>query len=167
MMNRSTYRPLNSSLMNVLVVVLLIVVFGSLQTSCTQRQEALRSSPFSSYFNNPYDYADAESYGTNVFNNLIRHMNAIKREKRTCGNIPMPKTVLAQKYFNPMYEFLNYKFWYPPRDHQYVVLWSQLESYRSSLFLSYMLQDENAKFPPGLALFLTFILCKIASRIVI
>ena len=142
-----------SRLLNALAVFFVILFFYSnqmKQVDCiAPGPDILRSSPFSSYFNNPYDYADAESYGTNVFNNLIRHMNMIKREKDTCGNIPMPKTVLSQKYFNPMYEFLNHKFWYPPRDHQYVVLWSQLESYRNSLFLSYMLQDENAKFPPG------------------
>jgi hypothetical protein len=111
--------------------------------------DTVRYSPFSSFFNNPYDYADAESYGTNLFTSLIKHMNAIKREAHVCKNIPLPKTVLTQKYFNPSYDFMQYKFWYPPRDHQYVILWAQYEAYRNSLFLSYMLQNDNAKFPPG------------------
>jgi hypothetical protein len=111
--------------------------------------DASRFSPFNSLFNNPYDYADAESYGTNLFIKLYEHMNAVKREQNNCVNIPVPKTVLYQKYFNPSYEFLQYKYWLPPRDHQQVVLWSQYESFRNSLFLSYMLQDNNAQFPPG------------------
>lgn len=112
-----------------------------------------RYSPYSSYFNNPYDYVDAEAYGTNLFSKLIAHMNSVKRDKDKCINIPLPKTILKQKYFNPKYEFENYKFWYPPKDSQYVLLWSQLESYRNSLFLSYMLQNENTQFPPGKFLF--------------
>ena len=111
--------------------------------------EPLRYSPFSSYFHNPYDYADAESYSASLFNNLYQHMNAIKREQNMCKTIPVPKTILKQKYFNPEYEFMNYKYWFPPKDHQYVILWAQNEAYRNSLFLSYMLQDDNAKFPPG------------------
>jgi len=111
--------------------------------------DSVRYSPYSTFFNNPYDYADAESYGTNLFTKLLSHMNAIKREKDMCSAIPVPKTVLNQKYFNPGFEFMQYKYWYPPKDHLYVYLWSQYESYRNSLFLSYMLQDDQAKFPPG------------------
>jgi hypothetical protein len=113
--------------------------------------DTVRYSPFSTYFNNPYDYADAESYSTSLFTSLYQHMNAIKREGvQNCRVIPVPKTVLNKKYFNPEYEFLQYKYWYPPKEHQYVLLWAQYESYRNALFLSYMLQDDNARFPPGM-----------------
>jgi hypothetical protein len=111
--------------------------------------DTARYYPFSSLFVNDYDYADAQSYSTNLFYNLLRHMNAVKREAHMCKNIPVPKTVLNQKYFNPSYEFMQYKYWYPPKDHQYVILWAQNEVYRNSLFLSYMLQGNNANFPPG------------------
>ena len=115
--------------------------------------DTVRYSPFSTYFNNPYDYADAESYSTNLFTSLYQHLNAVKREsQQNCKNIPVPKTVLNKKYFNPDYEFLQYKYWYPPKEHQYLMLWAQYESFRNALFLSYMLQDENAKFPPGIFL---------------
>ena len=108
-----------------------------------------RYSPFSSYFNNPYDYVDAEAYGANLFGKLIAHMNSVKREKDKCANIPFPKTVLKHKYFNPKEEFKSYKFWFPPKEHQYVLFWSQTESFRNSMFLSYMLQGDNTQFPPG------------------
>lgn len=108
-----------------------------------------RYSPFSSYFNNPYDYVDAEAYGTNLFDKLLRHLNDVKRQKDRCANIPLPKTVLKEKYFNPKHELMDYKFWYPPKENQYVMVWSQIESHRNSMFLSYMLQNENVQFPPG------------------
>lgn len=111
--------------------------------------EAAQRSPFSSLFYNAYDYADAESYGTNLFIQLYEHMNEIKRQQDQCGNIPVPKTVLTKKYFNPEYQFETYKYWYPPRDYLNVILWAQNEAFRNSLFLSYMLQDNNAEFPPG------------------
>jgi hypothetical protein len=117
------------------------------------RLDPLRYSPYNTNFNNPYDYADAESYGANLFTQLYSHLNAVKREQNKCKNIPVPKTVLAKKYFNPPYEFQHYKYWYPPRDHQYVYLWAQNEAYRNSLFLSYWLQDGNALFPPGILIF--------------
>ena len=132
-------------------VLVFITVSYSLPSNLRDPKPAnpLRNAPFSTFFNNPYDYADAESYGTNLFNSLLKHMNEVKRLRETCPNIPLPKTVLAKKYFNPAYDFMQYKFWYPPKDFQHVVLWSQYEAYRGSLFMSYMLQDENAKFPPG------------------
>ncbi len=111
--------------------------------------DTIRYSPFSSYFNNPYDYVDAESYSTSLFTTLYQHMNAVKREKHVCKTIPVPKTVLNKKYFNGEYEFLQHKYWFPPKEHQYVMLWAQYESYRNALFLSYMLQGDNARFPPG------------------
>ena len=111
--------------------------------------DPLRYSPFSSYFNNPYNYADAESYSASLFTNLYSHLNAVKREQNKCKNIPVPKTVLTKKYFNPEYEFQHYKYWYPPRENQIVYFWAQNEAYRNSLFLSYWLQDDNALFPPG------------------
>lgn len=114
-----------------------------------QIHDTARYYPFSAYFVNDYDYADAQSYGTNLFYNLLNHMNNIKRQQYMCKNIPVPKTVLKKKYFNPAYELLTYKYWYPPKDHQYVVVWAQFEAYRNSLFLSYMLQGNNANFPPG------------------
>ncbi|CAF0706838.1 unnamed protein product [Brachionus calyciflorus] len=118
--------------------------------------DTVRYSPFSSEFNNLYDYADAESYSVNLFKNLFEHLNSIKREQNNCKNIPLPKTILKKKYFNPSYELMQYKYWYPPRDHQFILVWSQFESYRNSLFLSYMLQNDNAHFPPGwLYLYLT------------
>lgn len=110
----------------------------------------VRYSPFSSQFNNQFDYADAESYSANMFTNLYQHMNSVKREQNSCRNIPVPKTILNKKYFDPSYELMQHKYWYPPKDHQHVILWSQLESYRSSLFLSYSLQNDNSQFPPGL-----------------
>lgn len=126
-------------------LILIIFFITKIQTY----DESVRHSPFSTFFNNPYDYADAESYGTNLFMKLLAHMNAIKREQFMCSSVPVPKTVLNQKYFNPSFEFMQYKYWYPPKEHLYVYLWAQYESYRNSLFLSYMLQDDNAKFPPG------------------
>jgi hypothetical protein len=114
-----------------------------------QPYDTVRHYPFSSLFVNSYDYADAQSYGTNLFFNLLKHINEIKREQTVCKTIPLPKTVLNRKYFNPDYDFMQYKYWYPPKDHQYVVLWAQNEAYRNSLFLSYMLQGNNANFPPG------------------
>ena len=106
-----------------------------------------RYSPYSSLFYNQYDYDDADSYGTNLFTKLMVHLSAVKREN--CSSVPVPKSVLKQKYFNPAYELMHYKYWYPPKENQYIMLWSQNEAYRSSLFLSYMLQNDNAKFPPG------------------
>jgi hypothetical protein len=134
--------------MNKLIVILVISIFW-IDNTFSYFDESLRYSPFSSYFNNEYDYADAQSYGTNLFTKLLAHINAIKREQHMCSAIPVPKTILNQKYFNPSFEFMQYKYWYPPKDHLYVFLWSQFESYRNSIFLSYMLQDDNAKFPPG------------------
>ncbi len=127
-----------------------VFVFRPLEGALNNGLNIDRYSPYSSYFNNPYDYVDAEAYGNNLFQKLIAHMNWVKREKDKCVNIPLPKTMLKRKYFNPKYEFENYKFWYPPKENQYVLLWSQLESYRNSLFLSYMLQNENTQFPPGM-----------------
>jgi hypothetical protein len=132
--------------MNLFRTILFIYL---LTTTCDSTIDTVRYSPYSSFFENPFDYADAESYGTNLFNLLIRHINEIKRERERCDSIPLPKTILNGKYFNPKYELEKYKFWYPPRDYQQVLVWSQFESYRSSLFLSYMLQNANAKFPPG------------------
>ncbi len=126
-----------------------LLALAILTSSLTTPLDVSRYSPFASYFNNPYDYVDAEAYGTNLFTKLIAHLNDVKREKDRCASIPVPKTVLKQNYFNPSYEFEAYKFWYPPRDSQYMLLWTQLESYRSSLFMSYMLQNENTQFPPG------------------
>lgn len=111
--------------------------------------DSVRYSPYSSFFNNQFDYADAESYSVNLFTNLLSHMNAIKRDRSKCDNIPVPKTILNKKYFNPEYELVNYKNWFPPKDHLHVIFWSQMEAYRNSLFLSYSLQDENARFPLG------------------
>ena len=133
-----------------------LVFFYNLFTLAFVDVEAIatdRYSPFSSNFHNPYDYVDAEAYGTNLFFKLLAHMSEVKRDKHKCPNIPVPKTILNQKYFNPKYEFMDYKFWYPPKEHQYVLMWSQNEAYRSSLFLSYMLQNDNAKFPPGIYTF--------------
>ncbi len=127
----------------------IILLVGLVSLTGIFSLDASRYSPFTNYFNNPYDYADAEAYGFNLFSKLIAHMNNIKREKDKCPSIPIPKTVLKHNYFNPAYEFEAYKFWYPPRDSQYMLLWTQLESYRSSLFMSYMLQNENLQFPPG------------------
>ena len=131
-----------------LFAYLLLVLFNALENSASIRYNQL--SPYSPQFVSVYDYADAESYASDLFINLIEHMNKVKNEKDKCSNIPLPKTVLTQRYFNPTYEFLRYKPWFPPKDHQHVVFWSQKESYRSSLFLSYLLQYENGKFPPGL-----------------
>ena len=135
----------NNRLLNYVLVFYLVLLF----VVSSHGLDPLRYSPFSSLFNNPYDYADAESYGASLFTNLYSHLNAIKRDQNKCKNIPVPKTELAKKYFNPTYEFQHYKYWYPPREHQYVYLWAQNEAYRSSLLLSYWLQDDNALFPPG------------------
>ena len=134
--------------MRKLIFFLLISVF-LIKKAFSYFDNSIRYSPYSSYFNNEYDYADAESYATNLFSKLLAHINAVKREQHMCSAIPVPKTVLNQKYFNPSFELLQYKYWYPPKDHLYIYLWSQMESYRNSIFLSYMLQDDNAKFPPG------------------
>ncbi|RNA19977.1 hypothetical protein BpHYR1_051518 [Brachionus plicatilis] len=128
--------------------IFLIVLFKFLFKLVTSI-DSVRYSPFSSQFNNLYDYADAESYGANLFKNLYEHLNTIKHEQNNCNNIPLPKTVLKQKYFNPSYELRKYKYWYPPKDHQYIFVWSQFEVFRNSLFLSFMLQNDNAHFPPG------------------
>ena len=101
------------------------------------------------YFYNELDNADAESYGTTLFNYLFTHMNEIKIQASTCRNIPLPKTILNKKYFNPNYDLQQFKNWYPPKDHNYIVVWSQYESYRQSMFMSQLLQNENANFPPG------------------
>lgn len=135
--------------MNFILKIISVFLYLIESTSASY-YDSVRISPFSSYFNNPYDYADAESYGTNLFTKLLEHMNAIKREAHMCSAIPVPKTVLQKKYFDHSYEFMQYRYWYPPKEHLYVYLWSQYESYRNSLFLSYMLQNDNAKFPPGL-----------------
>ena len=131
-------------------LIWLIVVLVEEKTYGYGGYDASRHSPFSSLFHNTYDYADAESYGTNLFIKLYEHLNDVKRQQNHCRNIPVPKTVLAKKYFNPEYEFEKYKYWYPPREHLHVTLWAQNEAYRNSLFLSYMLQDNNDQFPPGL-----------------
>lgn len=138
------------------ILVVVIVVLLTMITTTSRWHfvdaygyDAARISPFSSLFHNPYDYADAESYGTNLFIKLYEHMNDVKRQADNCRNIPVPKTVLHKKYFNPEYEFERYKYWYPPREHLHVTLWAQNEAYRNSLFLSYMLQGNNDQFPPG------------------
>ena len=141
---------------SLIVTVVVVVVDHALLASALDQA---RYSPFSTLFDNPYDYADSESYATQLFTSLYQHMNTVKRDAatRSCANIPVPKTVLADKYFNPAYELMQHKPWMPPKEHQHVVYWSQLESYRSSLLLSYLLQDDNAKFPPGIL----FALCNI------
>ena len=137
-------------LINLTMMIKIIISLAMLAAvQCYGGYDASRYSPFSSLFNNPYDYADAESYGTNLFIKLYEHMNDIKRQQNNCRNIPVPKTVLQKKYFNPEYEFERYKYWYPPREHLYVILWAQNEAFRNSLFISYMLQENNAQFPPG------------------
>jgi hypothetical protein len=145
-MNLSVFHSTGSIQLVLFTCFLLISCFFDLN-ECVNVYDSLRYSPYSSFFNNPYDYADAETYGSTLFSYLYQHLNDVKKEQ--CKNIPVPKTVLNKKYFNPAYEFMDYKHWFPPKDHQYVLLWSKYEAYRNSLFLSYMLQDNNAKFPPG------------------
>jgi hypothetical protein len=128
-----------------LVVILLALVIDVLSSKKvrSKRQRAF------SYFSNVIDSADAESYGTTLFDYLNKYLVDIKQQQARCNQIPLPKTVLSQKYFNPMFNLRMYKYWFPPKDYQYLVVWSQLESYRNAMLLSYLLQNENAKFPPG------------------
>jgi hypothetical protein len=116
----------------------------------TKRQSLSASASlfFTQY--NQFDGADAESYGTALFSYLNQHLVETKRLKDKCKNIPLPKTILNQKYFNPNYELQQTKNWMPPKEHLHVVTWSMYESYRNSLFMSHMLQDDNAMYPPGL-----------------
>lgn len=145
------------NILHYLTVILIIqIVIAKKKRGLFKNKRQSLSSAVSSLFyydTNVYrqlDGADAESYSTSLFNYLMKHLFDVKRQQTQCKNIPLPKTVLNQKYFNPNYELQQAKNWYPPRDHLYVITWAQKESYRNSLFLSYMLQDDNAKFPPGI-----------------
>ena len=138
--------------MKFLIIFLVFVTLFSvveLKKRRSRRQSLSASSSlfFTQY--NQFDGADAESYGTALFTYLSQHLVETKRLKDQCKNIPLPKTILSQKYFNPNYELQQSKIWMPPKEHLHVVTWSMYESYRNSLFMSHMLQDDNAMYPPG------------------
>jgi hypothetical protein len=129
-----------------LLILLAVINVGGLLSKSVKKIKRQRAF---SYFSNVIDSADAESYGTTLFDYLNKYLVDIKQQQQRCNQIPLPKTVLNQRYFNPMFNLRMYKYWYPPKDYQYLIVWSQLESYRNAMLLSYLLQNENAKFPPG------------------
>jgi hypothetical protein len=141
------------------IFIILNLCFCLITTSKKSRQRRQSLSAASSLFFSNYnqlDGADAESYSTALFTYLSQHLTETKRLQNICKNIPLPKTILNQKYFNPNYELQQTKNWMPPKDHMHVITWSMYESYRNSLFLSYLLQDDNAKFPPGMQVKLVY-----------
>ena len=128
--------------------VIFNLCFGKIIRRKRRQSLSAASSLFFTQYNQ-FDGADAASYGTALFTYLSKHLTETKRMKDQCKNIPLPKTILNQKYFNPYYEIQQNRNWMPPKEHLHVVTWSMYESYRNSLFMSYMLQDDNAKYPPG------------------
>lgn len=132
-------------------LLFLFLFFITSNVNCAGKAKNKRKNRQTSlYFYNELDNADAESYGATLFNYLFTHMNEIKIQAERCRSIPLPKTILNKKYFNPNYDLQQFKYWYPPKDHNYIVVWSQYESYRQAMFMSQLLQNENANFPPGI-----------------